>query len=206
MGTLKDGLFGGFTGRVGNVVGATWRDIYYVRSLPAKVNDPKTKGQVKQRSRFSVAMEFLKTITPFLRIGFQSYASGRMTAFNAAMSYNMKNAVKGVGQEVQLDFSKVRISRGDLSAVTGVKGEVTGGDLHVCWDGITERNARGDDITMLVAYNVEKKQSVYDINAGKRSASKAVLHLPSDWQGQALESFLAFKTADGSEVSDSVNF
>src|SRR5690554_7117185 len=106
MGTLKEGVFGGFSGRVGKVVGASWRDIYYIRSLPSKVNDPKTEKQIKQRSRFSVVMEFLKTITPFIRIGFQSHASGRMTAFNAAMSYNMRRGVKQGEGGMELEIGR----------------------------------------------------------------------------------------------------
>ncbi|MPM74213.1 hypothetical protein SDC9_121198 [bioreactor metagenome] len=70
MGRIKKGALGGFSGKVGNVVGASWKGIDYIRSWPAKVNDPKTKEQLKQRGRFSITLDFLRTITPVLRIGF----------------------------------------------------------------------------------------------------------------------------------------
>src|SRR5690554_4006627 len=204
MGTLKEGVFGGFSGRVGKVVGASWRDIYYIRSLPSKVNDPKTEKQIKQRSRFSVVMEFLKTITPFIRIGFQSHASGRMTAFNAAMSYNMRHGVKKGEGGMVLDFPNVLVSRGSLVGATGIQTTIVNGELRVEWDADLSENARYDDVVLLLAYNPVKKQSVYDLNAGKRGATEARLQLPSVWTGNILETYVTFRTSEGLDVSNSV--
>src|SRR5690554_1508925 len=205
MGTLKEGVFGGFSGRVGKVVGASWRDIYYIRSLPSKVNDPKTEKQIKQRSRFSVVMEFMKTITPFIRIGFQSHASGRLTAFNSAMSYNMKNAVQVASQGVELDYPNVLVSRGDLDAATGIQAEVIKKELRVSWDAGLSGSARADDVALMVVHNRAKKESLYTLNAGKRGDETVTLPLPSDWLYDEIHGYLAFKTADGAHVSDSVH-
>lgn len=204
MGTLKNGVFGGFSGKVGPVVGASWKDIDYIRALPTRVNDPKTKRQVKQRSRFSVVMDFLRTITPFIRVGFQPQANGRMTAFNAAMSHNMKFAVKGEHQEMELDYSNVLVSCGSLDATADVHAEIVERELQVDWETGRAGNTRWDDMAMVLACNPAKRESVYDLNAGKREAMKAVLPLPRDWEGYTIETYLAFKTADGSMVSDSV--
>lgn len=204
MGRVKKGSFGGFSGKVGNVVGASWRDIDYIRSLPARVNDPKTKKQLKQRSRLSVVMNFLGTITPFLRIGFQSQATGRMTAFNAAMSYNMKFAVKGEGSEVTLDYPNVRVSRGTLSAASDIHTGVVEGKVQFNWGDGLSGNAKSSDIAMVLAYNPAKRGALYDLNACKRAEKKASLVLPSNWKGDPVETYLAFKTTEGTEVSDSV--
>jgi hypothetical protein len=34
MGIIKQGILGGFSGKVGNVVGGTWKGIDYMRVLP----------------------------------------------------------------------------------------------------------------------------------------------------------------------------
>lgn len=204
MGRVKEGAFGGFSGKVGKVVGASWRDIDYIRSLPARVNDPKTKKQLKQRSRLSVAMNFLGTITPFLRIGFQSQATGRMTAFNAAMSYNMKFAVKEGDQGVGLDYPNVLVSQGLLSNASNVHAEVGESELRVHWEANAEGKSHADDMAMLVAHNPARGVSVYDLNAGKRANKKAGLPLPPGWKGNDIETYLAFKAADGTVVSDSL--
>lgn len=203
MARLKQGLFGGFVGRVGNLVGVSRKDTFYVRTLPAKINDPKTERQVKQRNRFTVSMDFLRTMTPFVRVGFKDQTVGGQTEFNAAMSYNMRHAIKTGEEGVELDFPNVFVSRGSLDNVTDVRAEIVAGELRLDWDAGTEGNARWDDIAMLVVHNVEKVQSVYDLNAGKRASNGIALKLPESWENDPLEAYLAFKTADGSEVSDS---
>ena len=52
MGTIKKGILGSFSGKVGNIVGASWKGIAYIRSLPASVRNPRTVKQVTQRSKF----------------------------------------------------------------------------------------------------------------------------------------------------------
>ena len=204
MGTLEQGLFGGFSGKVGNVVGVCRQGVYYVRSLPAKVNDPKTEKQVKQRGKFAVVMDFLKAITPFVRVGFQFQAEGAKSAFNAAMSYNIRHGVKSGKEGVELDWPNVLISRGSLGGAREVHVEIAQGELRVGWDSRSKGNARGDDVAMILAYNSVKQQPVYDLNASKRATGIAAVRLPRGWEGDTIETFLAFKTADGIEVSDSI--
>lgn len=204
MGTIKDGILGGVSGRIGNLVGATWKDIHYIRTRPAKVRDAKTEKQLSQRSSFSVTMDFLKRITPFIRIGFQAHTTGRMTAFNAAMSYNMKHAVTKGDQGMALDWPNVVVSMGTLGSVAEVHGEVSKWELHLHWDTTGSKNSRPYDIAMVVAHNTVKGRSIYDLNASKRASGKASLPLPAAWEGDTIETYLAFKTDDGTMVSNSI--
>ncbi|MDD4417119.1 MAG: DUF6266 family protein, partial [Proteiniphilum sp.] len=64
MGTIKQGILGGFSGKVGNIVGASWRGIDYIRSMPASVRNPRTVAQVSQRTRFALIGKMLKTFVP----------------------------------------------------------------------------------------------------------------------------------------------
>lgn len=210
MGIFKNGLLGGISGKVGNVVGVTRKGFQYFRSLPAKVHNPRTEDQVKQRSRFSLTIEFLKTITPFVRVGFQMSTEGRLTAFNAAMSYNMKNAFIMEAENVSLDFSKVLVSKGPLFVAPNINVEKSDNELIITWDATISANTnrigkpKRSDQAMILAYNSVKKQSVYDLNAGKRHASAAIIELPIDWKSDKIEVFIAFKNAEGNVVSDSV--
>lgn len=204
MGRLIKGINGGITGKVGNVVGAYWRDIYYIRSLPSKINNPRTKGQVKQRSKFSVTMEFLKTITPYIRIGYKECSTGRNTAFNVATSYIMKNATTEKFDNIELDFSKVLVSRGSLISATGIKAEIINRQIQFNWDSILDENASSNNLVMVLAYNSTKKEANYNICASQRSNSVALLQMPPAWHGDTIHSYLSFRTADGEKVSDSL--
>lgn len=204
MARLKNGINGDITGKVGTVVGAKWRDIHYIRSLPKKSNNPRTKGQVRQRSKLSVTMEFLKTITPYIRIGFKEYSSGRLTAFNAATSYNIKNATTENNDKIELDFSKLLVTRGSLITATDIKSEIVNGQLHFNWEATLKENARSNDLVMLLAYNPTKKEAIYNICVAQRSHSTAQMQLPSDWNGDMIHTYISFRSADGELVSDSV--
>ena len=204
MGTLQKGINGGISGKIGNIVGAKWRDIYYVRSLPSKVNDPRTKAQLKQRSKFSTAIQFLKTITPFIRVGFQEYSTGKSTAFNAATSYHIKNAIIEVDAEIKLDYSKVLVSRGSLYTEPRIKVTKVNGQMHFTWDATLKENARPSDMVMIVVYNSTKKEAIYTLCAGLRINGVAQLQLPSTWKEDIIYPYLSFRSDDGEIVSDSV--
>ncbi len=52
MGKIKQGILGGFKGKVGTVIGASWNGIAYMRGLPQSQKDPKTAAQIAQRAFF----------------------------------------------------------------------------------------------------------------------------------------------------------
>ena len=109
MGIIKKGILGGFSGKVGNVVGASWKGIDYIRSLPSTVRNPRTPRQVKQRTKFSLVQGFLTSMTPFIRNWFKNYAGGQ-TAMNAALSYNIQNGIIGEGADIDLDYPNLLVS------------------------------------------------------------------------------------------------
>ena len=76
MGTIKKGILGGVSGKVGTIVGVHWKSSYYIRAHAAKVSNPRTPKQQEQRGKFATVFGFLKTIKPFIRIGYKEiYAS-----------------------------------------------------------------------------------------------------------------------------------
>ena len=52
MGKIKQGILGGFKGKVGTVIGSSWNGIAYMKGLPQSQKDPKTAAQLSQRSYF----------------------------------------------------------------------------------------------------------------------------------------------------------
>lgn len=205
MATMKNGLWGGISGKIGGVVGVSRNGAFYFRSLPAHVKKTKSRKQVTQLSKFSVTLAFLKTFTPFLRVGFQSEAEAMRSAFNAAMSYNVKHAVKGEIPDFEIDYPHVLVSKGPLPASSILQASITGGALHVKWDDCSEKQAAQNDQVMMLAYNREKKRAAYDLHAGKRGSLASQLPLPSQWHGDTVETYIAFMSAtDFTLVSDSL--
>ena len=52
MGKIKQGILGGFKGKVGTVIGSSWNGISYMKGLPQSQKDPKTAAQLSQRNYF----------------------------------------------------------------------------------------------------------------------------------------------------------
>lgn len=70
MATIKKGILGGFSGKVGTVIGGNWKGIDYMRSLPKKSSKPATALQNDQRIKFTIAMAFIKPISKLVTKGF----------------------------------------------------------------------------------------------------------------------------------------
>lgn len=116
MGKIAQGILGGLSGKVGNIVGGSWKGIDYIRIKPSSVANPRTEGQVNQRNKFTITLEYLQATSDFIKIGYKSFAV-KKTEFNAAMSYVLNNAVGGIAPNFTIDYSLALLSRGSLSSV-----------------------------------------------------------------------------------------
>lgn len=204
MATFNQGILGGFSGKVGTVIGSTWKSINYMRALAVNVHNPNTVKQQCQRGRFRTAAFFCKAVKPVIQNGFREYAS-RQTAVNAAMSYLLRNAVVGCAKEAALDFDKVRVSQGSLTAVVDATVEVEGSKAAFSWtDNSGMGDATGEDVAMVLAYNKDRQEAVYDLTAAKRADGAAELTLPAGWDGEALAVYLGFCSEDGRHASNSI--
>ena len=193
MGKINQGVLGPVSGKVGNVVGATWRGIDYLRILPANVHNPRTPAQTSQRAKFLLTLRFVQPLLDFVKIGYKGYAVG-MSAYNAAMSYIVKNAVIGEYPDQEIDFSKVLVSRGNLRGVvaaTATSPEAR--KIQVTWEDNSELGgASPNDTAIVVVFNGEKMDVSRSLEAGVRSDGQAEITLPTAYVGDTVQVFLAF--------------
>lgn len=202
MGIIKKGILGGFSGKVGNVVGASWKGIDYIRSLPASVRNPRTPRQVKQRTKFSLVQGFLTSMTPYIRTGFKNYA-GQQSAMNAALAYNIVNGVIGEGADIALDYPNLLVSRGNLFSTSKTTLVSEYGEVTFGWQPIIAGNAKVDDKVMFVMFNPAKGEALYNDKDLTRSQSESYVDVPSSWEGDTVECYLTFISEDGKDVSNS---
>ena len=204
MGTIKKGILGGFSGKVGTVVGASWKGIAYMRSLPQKVKNPRTLGQRMQRSKFSLALALLQPITAFLRTGWKLYAH-KQSPFNAAMSYALANAITGTYPDYGIDTSKVLVSRGALTPAANGSAAVASGNIVLSWDNNSGINsAKATDKALIAVLNLEKGEAITNAAGAERTTGTQTVVLPADWSGDSVEVYLGFISDDGKEVANSV--
>ena len=115
MGTIKQGILGGFNGKVGTVIGSSWKGITYMRGQAQHVKNPRTAGQIYSRTAFKAVSAALSPISSTLRITF-AQGSGKMTPYNRAVSENYKKAIVDQDGTPVVDYSKLILSKGTLSS------------------------------------------------------------------------------------------
>lgn len=197
MGKIGQGVYGSVSGKIGNLVGATWRGIDYLRIMPASVHNPRTPAQTNQRAKFLLVLRFVQPLLGFIKIGYKAYAVG-MSAYNAAMSYLLMNAVVGEYPESSISFSDVLVSRGRLRSVdaaTATSPEAS--KIEVTWEDNTSfGDCSSDDKAILVVYNGVKASVARSLEAGARSQGIAEITLPTAYSGDTVQVYLAFSVAD----------
>ncbi|MHA7944280.1 DUF6266 family protein [Formosa sp. 3Alg 14/1] len=108
MATLNQGILGGFSGKVGPVVGSNWRGKNVLRSAPTKSTKPISPAQQRQRDKFKCVLQFLTPIKGIITETF-GVAVGSKSPFNQAMSYHMREAVQQTPTGFPIDYNKVLV-------------------------------------------------------------------------------------------------
>lgn len=212
MGTSNQGIYGTYKGRVGNVVGSSYKGTQVLRIRPASVRNPKTDAQEGTRMRFAMLGRFLASQRQAVNNGFKSYTD-RMSAINAAMRENFHRSFTGAYPDFVLDFSKVQISKGSLAIPQGFKATAAAGAaIDLTWtDNSNEPGATEQDALIVSVYDPEQEQGEVFFSVYRRNEAAGTLNLPSSWVDRKLEVLAFFKSAadpatlkSGYEVSDTV--
>ena len=202
MGKIEKGILGPISGTVGTVVGSRWKGIDYIRSKSSGKRSASVK-QLDQQFKFSVAINFVSTMTDLLDMTFKNYAV-KKTESNAALSYTLLNAITGTSPDYQIDFAKALVSHGKLPNATAPGATVTNKAIHFTWtDNSGSGKAGATDKAVLVAYCKNYNQTVFSTEAAVRSAGAAVLDV-SNFAGFEAEVWIAFLSADGVDASNSI--
>ena len=203
MATFEKGILGGFSGKVGTVIGGNWKGIDYMRSKANKRSFIPSQKQLEQQMKFALMMRFLQPMSALLGISFSDFAIQK-TGINSAFAYNFSNAITGIFPDYAIDYSKALVSRGLLPNVLGpsvISG--AGSILTWSWTDNTSADAKATDQAILVAYCPEMKQAIYTTNGGNRSDLTADMNLLT-FAGKAVETFIGFISADGRSVAVSI--
>ena len=215
MGRIKKGILGGFSGKVGTVVGANWKSICYMRSLPQKVKNPRTEAQQKQRAKLKFAIDYLKPLHEAIQIGWKNAVVGKQSPFNAAVSHMMKNAITGTYPNYEIDHSKLLISKGSLlppaEAFVAFKSPINPKSFN--WDSITNGStANPKDIALVAVYNSDKKEVIVAFGRRilygdpRRETGRSSIRYPENWANDSIHAYLGFISEDGKQASNSKNF
>lgn len=205
MGKISQGVLGGFSGKIGNVIGGSWKGIDYMRIKPSSVANPRSVGQVDQRTKFTAALQFLQPLKDFVKVGYKSYAN-KMTEFNSAMSYTLNNAITGISPDFIVDYSSALLSRGSLpGALNPAVSSTDAGEVTLVWtDNTLNGTAAATDKSLIALYNPNKGEAILTLEGGARSVGQQALVVPDNYSGDDLEVYISFQSLNSSLVSNSI--
>lgn len=133
MAIISKGILGAYYGKVGEVVGSSWRGINYVKSLPRKIKRTASEKALNQRAKFAMVAGFLKPLREFLKKSFNDKGLEFMTSSNYVTSQLLRNAIVGKLPSLTFDYSKVELSKGMISKLMDLTHKNDDGKILVNW-------------------------------------------------------------------------
>lgn len=197
MATFEKGILGGFSGKVGNVVGTRWRGKNVMRSLPQRGSYTPTVKQEEQREKFKTVIGFLSPIVEVLNLYFGS-PQGDRSRSNLATSYHLKNAVVSTPTGMTMDYAKVLISKGDLRGIdAGTLAAAAGQTLNLGWqDNSGQGKATAKDELMVVVYAPDLNLFYNNLSVATRQDTAATVTLPNYMASLEVQVWASFSKPD----------
>lgn len=159
MGKIKQGILGGFSGKVGTVVGSYWNGIFYMKALPQSYKKSRSGNQKMQQGYFkelvtlsmSLSNEDLEFIYPKKPKGM----SRRNLLVKQLASYA---AVIDKSKTVDLD-SMCTLGNAPMTDLPAVSVNANRSDLQISWDGVTYyRDQHPDDYPVILVANITQQR------------------------------------------------
>lgn len=209
MAVIKQGILGGFSGKIANVVGSSWKGIAVMKARPLSVANPKTAAQVAQRSKFSYAVAFAITIlSEVIKPLWDRFAS-QMSGYNDFIQSNI-DLFTGASPTPAADLI---ISKGkmDSTSIATAVYDMSGQELTVTWvDDSGEGYKLAEDVPFVVVVDstIDEFAGMNGTGIGIRSdelfndVSEAFDFLAV---GHTAHIYLAFRRADGTVVSNTAH-
>ncbi|MCZ4225077.1 DUF6266 family protein [Pedobacter rhodius] len=204
MARLKNGALGGFSGKVGSVVGYCLRNKDFIKGLPKPSSKPPTLKQLASRARFKFFNEWRNPLTDFFAVSFKNQTATH-SAQNAAHHYN-KDIITGEYPNYEINYEKIVISSGDLPFVTDLKMEMTEpGNLIFSWEPNFTGSAKATDLlAILICYIGNNTQLAGTLNGTERGAGYYNFQLADTSPGTTVSVYATFLSNDRNRASDSV--
>ena len=195
MARLDQGLLGGYSGKLGTTVGATWKGINVVRTYQPNVANPNTQAQNNQRELFRDVTQFASFFLGSLVKPFWDRQAKQMSGFNAFVSANVKSMKElGAFNSRQLIIGDGRLGHVDVELRLSANPD----QLALIWEPehIPLFGKETDRIAVIVFNSVDEPIG-YSILDDTRGGGNAVMNLNSEFEGSEAWVSWAWLSEDG---------
>lgn len=200
MGVIKRGILGGFSGKVANVVGSSWKGIAYMKSMPLSVANPQTTAQTTQRNAFGKTVEIAGAIlADWVKPLWDRFAQG-MSGYNAFVQANVGLCPDGVFVPNNFIMSRGALYKGEIVSVIGDNSSNT-----ITYELTTALGPNGlaTDLIYLMVFNATQNYWIVEAGSYDRGQDAYVITDDQMGTGDQMYTWLAYRRLDGTMVSDS---
>ncbi len=202
MGVIKQGILGGFSGSVANIVGSSWKGIAYMKAKPLSVANPRTTAQVAQRTKFSNAVDFAKAILSGVIKPLNDRFAVKMSGFNLFIQRNIELFDAAMpSPAANLVIASGKMAKTDIDSLNAVDGSHT---VEVFW---TDDSGSGfklaSDLSFVVGVNESTGEiAIQSSNEDRSRASNSIDFVDPMSSGDVINVYSVFLRADGTIVSN----
>lgn len=202
MGVIKQGILGGFSGKVANVVGSSWKGIAVLKSLPLSVANPQTAGQQAQRGAMTTIVAASRLLLAALLQPYWNPFAQRMSGYNAFVQENIATFTTA-GFTTFADFFSTRGSLLNVIVTTAVADD-SDNTVTISWtDNSGTADALATDEAVITYYNADQDYWVVDAGSAIRSAATIIISDTIAVSGDVIHNYTSMSRPDISKVSDS---
>lgn len=185
-----NGLVGGVTGKIGNVIGYYRRGKFLARAYNPHTTNVRSRLQQRQRARWIVLMELLRPAIELLRIGFHYDTPGY--ELPNAMKKNMPFVTNSNPIDTEISFAELQLSEGKFDgwayqgAITSENGAVQIGLTKIGgWEQMlpTDYGTGANANIIIGVYSNDKKKWTKFSNIYDTITDKVNVNLPTTWVG-----------------------
>lgn len=206
MGKIKQGILGGFRGKVGTVIGASWNGIAYMKGLPQSQKDPKTAAQMRQRTFFREVQNLVGQLTAEQQKFLIPETPQGMTRRNMLAKQLAEDPVvtddskavdlanlKTIGDAPTADLPDVTVSADTLEGSPVLKMQ---------WDADNDwRSTHADEYPTIFVVNVtQRKIFLINSTAVVGASGEASFTVPLAAYGESTDTFSGFMLSTGRKI------
>ena len=197
MAVIKRGILGGFSNKIGNVVGSSWKGIAVIKSLPLSVANPNTVKQQNVRTRFTNCVALAAIFVPLFVKKVWNRGAGQMSGFNAFVKMNIFGAFTEDGNFVR-DGLIISPSIESPQAPTSVVADAGEQTIVVAMPGGQSGNQKADDWLIVVVLTALGEYLGSDCFSSVRSTAAMTIEAVSPFiEGASIVVYVAAQSADG---------
>jgi Family of unknown function (DUF6266) len=203
MARMYQGILGGLSGKIGNVIGSSWKGIPVLKTKPLSVANPQTTAQVAQRTAMTACTFYASLLNSGVIKPLWDRFASKMSGYNAFVQANVDKFTS----KLVADWADIVTSKGKMVAVAMEDADALSGDTGLTAtfpSSLPDAYSASSDKVYLCAINSSTGDVAVPGAASVRADGAGYAVFRNNLAvGNVIKIYLAFKRVDGTIVSDS---